>query len=72
MQIWCADEGITFECRAPYTEEQNGGAERSGRTLMERSRAMQLEASLPPSLGLGVGNQGSLPQSRDDYIIILV
>ena len=51
MQIWCADEGITFKCRAPYTEEQNGGAERSGRTLMERSRAMQLEASLPPSLG---------------------
>ena len=51
LQIWCADEGITFECRAPYTEEQNGAAERSGRTLMERSRAMQLEASLPPSLG---------------------
>jgi hypothetical protein len=30
LQIWCADEGITFECRAPYIEEQNGGAKRSG------------------------------------------
>ena len=51
LQIWCADEGITFECRAPYTEEQNGVVERSGRTLMERSRAIQLEASLLLSLG---------------------
>ena len=49
--MWCADEGITFECRAPYTEEQNGAAEHSGRTLMERSRSMQLQAFLPPSLG---------------------
>ena len=52
LQTWCADEGITFECRAPYTKEQNGGAERSGRTLMEQSRAIQLEISLLPSLGL--------------------
>ena len=52
LQTWCADKGITFECRAPYTEEQNGGVKRSGRTLMERSRAIQLKASLPPSLGL--------------------
>ena len=50
--MWCADKGITFKCRAPYTKEQNSRVERSGRTLMERSRAIQLEASLPLSLGL--------------------
>jgi hypothetical protein len=26
LQTWCADKGITFKCRAPYTEEQNSGA----------------------------------------------
>jgi len=52
LNTWCVDEGITFKCRAPYIEEQNGGAKRSGRTLMDRLRAMQLEASLPPFLGL--------------------
>jgi len=52
LDMWCVDKGITFKCRAPYTEEQNGGAEWSGWTLMEWLRSMQLEASLPLSLGL--------------------
>ena len=52
LQIWCGDEGITFKCRAPYTEEQNGGAKRSRRTLIVRLRAIQIGASLPPSLRL--------------------
>jgi len=50
--MWYADEGITFKCQALYTKEQNGGAERSRQTLIEQLRSMQLEASLPPSLGL--------------------
>jgi len=40
LDTWCADKGITFKYRAPYTEEQNGGAKRSGRTLMERLRSI--------------------------------
>ena len=52
LEIQCADKGITFKYRAPYTEEQNGEAEQSGRTLMEQLRVIQLKTSLPLSLRL--------------------
>ena len=43
-------KGITHEKTAPYTPEQNGAAERLNRTLMDRSRAMLLDAHLPQHL----------------------
>jgi len=52
LQTWCAEEGIIFEYWALYTEEQNGGVEWSGYTLMEWLRSMQIEAFLPLSMGL--------------------
>ncbi len=51
LHTQCANKGITFKCWAPYTKEQNGGVEWSGRTLIEQLRSMQLEAFLSPSLG---------------------
>ena len=40
LDTWCIDKGITFKCQAPYTKEQNGGVERSGRTLIEQLRSI--------------------------------
>lgn len=51
VRLYCTEEGITFNIRAPYTPEQNGAAERSGRILIERARTMRIAANLPISLG---------------------
>jgi len=45
-----ASKGVLHQTTAPYTPEQNGAAERLNRTLMERVRAMLLNASLQPEL----------------------
>src|SRR4030081_1886628 len=37
---FCAKSGITIEWTIPYTPEQNGVAERSNRTLIDRTRTM--------------------------------
>lgn len=47
---WVAAEGFTVENSAPYTPEQNGAAERSGRTLTQRSRALRAASNLPQHL----------------------
>ncbi len=39
-------KGVVHNITAPYTPEQNGVAERFNRTLMERVRAMLLDAKL--------------------------
>jgi len=44
------DLGIAIEPRAPYTEEQNGGTERAGATIIIRARAIRIEACLPKEL----------------------
>jgi hypothetical protein len=44
------DLGIAIEPRAPYTEEQNGGTERAGATIIVRARAIRIEACLPKEL----------------------
>lgn len=49
-KAWCNDVGITFEACAPDTHAQNGGAERFGRLIMEKARAMRLSANLPHKL----------------------
>jgi hypothetical protein len=46
-QSWLATEGISEERSSPYTPEQNGGAERSGGVIMERSRCLQIDSNLP-------------------------
>ncbi len=43
-------KGIIHETTAPYTPEQNGAAERLNRTLVERMRAMLLEARVDQDL----------------------
>ena len=43
-------KGINHQRTTPYTPEQNGKAERLNRTLMEKTRAMLLEANLPKDL----------------------
>lgn len=47
---WMIDVGITFEPCAPDTHAQNGVAERFGRLIMEKARAMRLSAGLPHRL----------------------
>ena len=42
-----AEKGILHERSAPYTQQQNGKAERMNRTLMEKSRAMKIAAGMP-------------------------
>jgi hypothetical protein len=44
------DLGIAIEPRAPYTEEQNGGTERAGATIIVQAQAIRIEACLPKEL----------------------
>jgi transposase InsO family protein len=45
----CDDKAITQEFSAPYNQWQNGVAERSWRTLGDKTRAMMIASGLPPS-----------------------
>jgi transposase InsO family protein len=47
LQGWCADRGIKWEPTAPYSPQQNGRAERLNRTLLERTRCMLIDSSMP-------------------------
>lgn len=42
--------GITFKPSAPYSQEENGIAERKGRTLMERVRCTIIGGGIPDEL----------------------
>jgi hypothetical protein len=44
---WRGDQGLAVEPSAPDNQAQNGGAERSGGVIKEKSRAMRLDANLP-------------------------
>jgi len=46
VRAFMQEKGIKAEPTAPYTPQQNGKAERLNRTLMERVRAMILDAGL--------------------------
>jgi len=46
LETYFSDKGVIHNTTAPYTPEQNGVAERFNRTLMERVRAMLLDAKL--------------------------
>jgi len=45
-----AERGISLEISPPYTQSQNGSAERSGGVIIEKSRCMRIEAYLPEEL----------------------
>jgi hypothetical protein len=47
---WLNSRGTSFERCAPDTHEQNGTAERVGRMIMEKARAMRLSGKLPHAL----------------------
>lgn len=47
---WLQKEGIIFEPLAPYSQEQNGVSERTGRTLMDMTRASILEGNIDDDL----------------------
>jgi len=50
LKDFFAGKGVIHETTAPYTPEQNGAAERLNRTLVERMRAMLLEAGVDQDL----------------------
>jgi len=47
MQSYFKEQGIQWEISAPYAQQQNGVAERSNRTILEKARTMLLHANLP-------------------------
>ena len=50
LQDYLKERGILFKPSARYTQEQNGRAERSNRTITECARTMLLASGLPHSL----------------------
>ena len=49
-KAWCKSVGITLELCTPDTHAQNGGAERFGKLITEKARAMRLLANLSHKL----------------------
>jgi hypothetical protein len=47
---WIEDEGYEIQTTPPYTAEPNGGIERSGRTIITRSRALKEAGNLPEGI----------------------
>ena len=47
IKEWWSNMEISFEPSILDTHAQNGGAERFGRLLMEKTHAMRLSANLP-------------------------
>ena len=47
---WFLKEGITFEPSAPYSQEQNGVSERTGRTIMDMTRCTIIAGGIPDYL----------------------
>lgn len=44
---WLSQQGITLNRSPPFTQDQNGGAERSGGVIISRARAMHIDSELP-------------------------
>jgi transposase InsO family protein len=60
LSTFFKSRGIQHQTSAPYTPKQNGAAERLNRTLVERTRAMLLDAKLDISLCVCVWGGGSI------------
>jgi hypothetical protein len=70
---WIATAGITEHRTAPDTSEQNGGSERSGGVIIQRSRALQIDSKLPkhlwPELACATGYLlNRTPQQKANWI----
>lgn len=50
VEKWLSNQRITFEPSAPYSQEENGVSERTGRTIMEMVRATILEGGIDDTL----------------------
>jgi Reverse transcriptase (RNA-dependent DNA polymerase) len=50
FELFLEKEGISLERSAPYTQAQNGGAERAGRSLVVQSRSKRIQSHLPDVL----------------------
>ena len=48
--VWFLEQGITFEPAAPYSQEENGVAERMGRTIMDMTRCSVIAGDIPDYL----------------------
>jgi hypothetical protein len=49
-RAYCHQEGIEFQIRAPHVKQQNGSAERSGKSLIDRSRSVRVTSNIPLAL----------------------
>ena len=49
-KVYILRKGLEVEQSLPYTQDQNGLAERSGGVLMNRARALCIESGLPENL----------------------
>ena len=77
IQPWLASRGIKREPSAPYAQDQDGIAERSIRTLIEKARTMRIQAGLPAKLWTYILNaatyldalvpSSSLPKGKTPY-----
>ena len=47
---WLLSEGITYEPSAPYSQEQNGVSERTGRTILDMTRSAIIGGDIPDYL----------------------
>ena len=50
FEKYLREAGIRHEVMVPYTSAENGRAERTHRTIMDRTRAMLSDANLPPKM----------------------
>lgn len=50
LETFFKEKGITHETSAAYAQDQDGVAERSIRTILERAKTMMIHANLPHSL----------------------
>jgi len=50
FNAWAAEKGLIIERSASYTPAQNGAAERSGKELIQKARAMEISSNIPSDL----------------------
>ena len=48
--VWSLEQGITFETAAPYSQDENGVAERMGRTIIDMTRCSVIARDIPDYL----------------------
>lgn len=58
------EQGIRIEPSAPYTQAQNGGAERSGRVVKEKGRVLRISSKMPHMLWPEIGRTAVYLQNR--------